>query len=215
MRPVRVKICGITRPEDALLAARLGADAIGLIFCESPRRVDEDQARRIVQALPPFVTAVGVFLDAEADEVIETVRRVGLGAAQLHGAESPATVREVSKVVKVIKALRIQGPESLKACAAYPEAAAFLLDTYVKGKAGGTGVAFDWSLLSGDGPPALRERPWILAGGLRPENVEQALSLARPFGVDTSSGVEQAPGVKDPDKMTQFIAKVRQFSYGN
>lgn len=213
MRRVRVKVCGITRPEDAVCAARLGADAVGLIFCESPRRVDAGRARRIVEALPPFVTPVGVFMDAPADEVLWTVRNVGLGAVQLHGTEPPEDVREIARVAKVIKAVSVQGPESFEACAAYPEAAAFLFDTYVKGRAGGTGRTFDWTLLDERALARLGGKPWILAGGLRPENIATALGACRPFGVDVSSGVEREPGVKDAGKMAQFIAKVRRFTY--
>lgn len=214
MRRVRVKVCGITKRDDALLAARLGADAVGLVFCDSPRRVDAEQARRIVEALPPFVTPVGVFLDSPVDEVLRTARVVGLGAVQLHGTEPPEIVREIARAVKVIKAVRVQGPESFGTCASYPEASAFLFDTYVKGQAGGTGLAFDWSLLGDDALAPLGNRPWILAGGLRPENIDRALAACRPFAVDVSSGVERAPGLKDADRMAQFIEKVRRFSDG-
>lgn len=210
-RIVRVKVCGITRPQDADLAARMGADAIGLIFCESPRRVSLEQAREIVAALPPFVTPVGVFLDAAETEVLETARELGLGAVQLHGSEPPETVGRLSQFVKVIKAFRVQDAQSLEACTAYSGASAFLFDTYVKGKAGGTGQVFDWSLLAD--VPALQATPWILAGGLRPDNVGRALEMCRPYGVDVSSGVEKEPGVKDPDLLWQFISKVRQFAY--
>ena len=210
-RIVRVKVCGITRPQDADLAARMGADAIGLIFCESPRRVSLEQAREIVAALPPFVTPVGVFLDAAETEVLETARELGLGAVQLHGSEPPETVGRLSQFVKVIKAFRVQDAQSLEACTAYSGASAFLFDTYVKGKAGGTGQVFDWSLLAH--VPALQATPWILAGGLRPDNVGRALEMCRPYGVDVSSGVEKEPGVKDPDLLWQFISKVRQFAY--
>lgn len=213
MRRVRIKVCGITNPHDALLAAEMGADAIGLIFCESPRRVDVEQAKRIVDVLPPFVTSVGVFLDSPADEVVRTARLVGLGAVQLHGSESPGTVREVARSIKVIKAFRVKGPETFDECSSYSEAAAFLFDTYVKGQAGGTGLAFDWSLLDGDRTPILKQRPWILAGGLRSDNVAEALSVCRPYGVDVSSGVEREPGIKDADKLSQFISKVRHIPY--
>lgn len=210
---VRIKVCGITRVQDAMLAAGMGADAIGLIFCESPRRVDVEQARRIVAALPPFVTAVGVFVDASEAEVLDIAARVGLGAVQLHGAEPPEMVRRLSQSVKVIKAFRIKDAQSLSECAAYSGAAAFLFDTYVAGKAGGTGRAFDWSLVARPGVPDLDKTPWIVAGGLRPDNVQQALQMCHPYAVDVSSGVEKQPGVKDAELLAEFISKVRQLSY--
>ena len=163
------------------------------------------------QACRRLSTPVGVFLDAPAQEVLETVRRVGLGAVQLHGSEPPELVEELASHIKVIKAFRVRGAASFLECSTYTKADAFLFDTYVKGKAGGTGLAFDWSLLDRRDSPALREKPWILAGGLRPENVEQALAACRPYGIDVSSGVEKEPGVKDPGKLSQFISKVRQF----
>jgi len=207
----RVKVCGITNARDARLAAAFGVDAIGLIFCESPRRVDVDTARRIVRALPPFVTPVGVFVDAPLDDVLAVAAEVGLGAVQLHGSETPDYVEAVAQRVPVIKAFRVRDAGVLDQCRAYPAASAFLFDAYVEGRMGGTGHAFDWSLLCREeetlGP---LPKPWILAGGLRPENVEEAVARCRPYGVDVSSGVEKEPGIKDPEKLRQFILKARR-----
>lgn len=210
-RPIRVKVCGITNVHDAELAAALGADAIGLVFCDSPRRVELGRARAIVRSLPPFVTAVGVFADASVDEVVKAAGEVGLGAVQLHGREEPGVVEAISRHVKVIKAFRVKGRETLAEVQAYPAASAFLFDAYVKGRMGGTGASFDWSLLAGaaEDPDAF-PKPWILAGGLRPDNVEDAIRTCRPYAVDVSSGVEKEPGVKDPKKLEEFITKARQ-----
>ena len=206
----RVKVCGITNLHDAELAVRLGADAIGFIFCESPRRIAPQRAREIVRMLPPFVTAVGVFVNAPAAEVLKTAEEVGLGAVQLHGLESPESVDEISRSVKVIKAFRVQGPKTLAECEAYPSASAFLFDTYAAGRLGGTGLTFDWTILAGFRGAPVAGRPWILAGGLRPENVQEAVARCRPYGIDVSSGVEKEPGIKDPVKLEQFIMKARQ-----
>jgi len=201
---VKVKICGITNLEDALLAAELGADALGFIFySKSPRKVAPEAAREIIAQLPPFVASVGVFVDEAAAVVQELAARVGLDWIQLHGQESPEYCRNLGR--RVIKGFRIQDAESLRPLADYREAAqALLLDTYKQGQVGGTGTAFDWRL-------AREAKPYgriILAGGLTPENVAQAIAIAQPQAVDTASGTEAAPGRKDPAKLRAFFKAV-------
>lgn len=199
----RVKICGITTAEDAAAAARAGADALGFVFVPgTPRYLPAEVAAEIIGGLPPFVTPVGVFLDQPAEEILTTVSRCGLRVVQLHGGEPPELCRMIP--VPVIKAFRIRGPEDLAPLAWYP-ARAFLLDAYVEGKPGGTGTAFPWKLAIG----ATSRAPIVLAGGLTPENVAEAVRRVRPYGVDVSSGVESAPGRKDHRKMEEFIAHVR------
>jgi phosphoribosylanthranilate isomerase len=200
---LRVKICGITRPEDALVAAEAGADAIGLVFAESPRRVTPEQAAAILAALPPFVTPVALFVDETAERVRRLCQSLGIRTVQLHGEESAATARQLGDLC-VIKAFRIGGEADLAALEGYP-AAAYLLDSRVAGRRGGTGMAFDWGLAA----RAARHGRIILAGGLRPDNVAEAIRLVRPYGVDTSSGVECEPGKKDPAKMRAFVEAAR------
>jgi len=202
---VRVKICGITNLEDALLAAEMGADALGFIFYPpSPRSIEPDSARGIIDQLPPFVTTVGVFVDENATTVKELAAAVGLDWLQLHGQESPEYCRSLG--LRVIKAFRIQDEASLAPLAAYRDAAqAFLLDACRPGRMGGTGETFDWRLAR----EALKYGPIILAGGLTPENVGQAIKMAAPQAVDVASGVETAPGKKDPIKLRAFFAAVR------
>ncbi|HHW42965.1 phosphoribosylanthranilate isomerase [Desulfofundulus thermobenzoicus] len=201
---IRVKICGITDLETALLAAEAGADALGFVFAGSPRYIAPETARRISRALPPFVTRVGVFVDAPLETIREMVHFCSLDAVQLHGQEPPEYCRLLP--CRVIKAFRIEDGGGLPDFAGYP-ADAFLVDTAVPGKAGGTGRTFNWQLVAGLNLP----RPLILAGGLNPENVGRAVSTVRPYGVDVSSGVERdgRPGIKDPDKIRRFIAAAR------
>jgi phosphoribosylanthranilate isomerase len=198
---VRVKICGMTNLEDALLAAELGADALGFIFyAKSPRYVAPETARAIIAQLPPFVAAVGVFVDEAAAVVQELAARAGLDWVQLHGQESPDYCRSLGR--KVIKAFRIQDEGSLSRLADYRGAAqALLLDTYKKGQVGGTGETFDWHLAR----QAKQYGPIILAGGLTSENVAQAIATAQPAAVDAASGTEAAPGKKDPAKLRAFF----------
>jgi len=199
---VRVKICGITNLEDALLAAELGADALGFIFyAKSPRKVAPETARAIIAQLPPFVAAVGVFVDETAAVVQELAPRVGLDWIQLHGQESPEYCRTLGR--KVIKGFRIQDENSLLWLADYQGAAqAMLLDTYKKGQVGGTGEIFDWHLAR----KAKEYGQIILAGGLTSGNVAQAIEVAQPDAVDAASGTEAAPGKKDPAKLRAFFA---------
>lgn len=203
---VRIKICGITNPEDARLASELGADALGFIFHPaSPRRVAPEAAREIIRQLPPFVLSVGVFVDEEAELVRDLAARLGLDWVQLHGRESPEYCRSLG--LRVVKGFRIETESSLGALAEYRGAVqAFLLDTYKAGQAGGTGETFDWQL-------ARRAQDFgaiVLAGGLTPANVARAIEVARPQAVDVASGVEAAPGKKDPEKLRDFFAAVRR-----
>ena len=198
---VRIKICGITNLADALLAAELGADALGFIFYpQSPRKVEPEMARAIIAQLPPFVAAVGVFVDEEAAMVRYLAARVGLEWVQLHGQESPEYCRGLG--CKVIKGFRIRDEASLRLLADYQGVAqALLLDTYKPGQAGGTGESFDWRLAR----EARKYGRIILAGGLRPENVAQAIAAAQPDAVDAASGTEASPGKKDPVKLRAFF----------
>lgn len=201
---VRIKICGITNLEDALLAAELGANALGFIFfAKSPRSVAPEAAREIIRRLPPFVVTVGVFVDEDAAVVEDLAARAGLDWVQLHGQETPDYCRNLSR--RVMKAFRIKDENSLKGLAPYRGAVqAFLLDTYKKGQTGGTGETFDWELAR----QAQDYGPIVLAGGLTPDNVAQAIATARPQAVDVASGVEAVPGKKDPDKLRAFFRAV-------
>ncbi len=192
-----VKICGITRENDALLAVALGADALGFVFAPSSRLIATDKARDIVRRLPPDVLTVGVFRDSLPDRVVEVVTRAGLGAAQLHGHETPEQTRAVrEQVPTVIKAFPAGHP-GLSNLAAY-NADVILVDSARPG----SGEVFDWSLAE-DAP--LAGHRLLLAGGLTPGNVAEAIARVHPWGVDVSSGVEAAPGVKDPLKLRRFI----------
>ncbi len=199
----RIKICGITRLEDALLAAQLGVDAIGLVFAPSPRRVAPDQARIIAAAVPPFVTSVALFVnptEAEVDAVLETVQPDLL---QFHGEESPDFCQAFGR--PYIKAARVRpGLDLVEYAARHARARGLLLDAWTPDAHGGTGHRFDWSLI----PPDLR-LPVILAGGLEPGNVADAIRSVAPWAVDVSSGVEAAKGIKDAGKMHAFIQEVR------
>ena len=205
MSNVRSKICGITRIEDALDAAEAGADAIGLVFyARSPRAVDVRQARAIIAALPPFVTTVGLFVNATRCELNEILEAVPLDLLQFHGDETPQDCEGYQR--PWIKALRVRPGDDLEAaCRLYAGARGILLDTYVPGVPGGTGEAFDWSLV-----PARLSKPVILAGGLSAANVGQAIAQVRPYAVDVSGGVEQAKGIKDAAKIEAFVQAVKQ-----
>jgi phosphoribosylanthranilate isomerase len=194
---VRVKICGITCVEDALAAVSYGADALGFVFAPSPRQVKSETVREIVDRLPALVMKVGVFVDATHDELKAAKELCGLDLVQLHGNEAEAGGRRLGP--GVIRALRVGNGAPLPEDA-FPSAT-LLLDTYSPHALGGTGRTFDWNLAAG---LALR-RPIILAGGLTPENVAEAVRAVRPYGVDVSSGVEKEPGRKDHDKLERFI----------
>ncbi|NBA94237.1 phosphoribosylanthranilate isomerase [Pseudomonas sp. R5(2019)] len=205
MSAVRSKICGITRIEDALAACDAGADAIGLVFyAKSPRAVTVEQARAIIAALPPFVTTVGLFVNASRCELNEILEAVPLDVLQFHGDETPDDCEGYHR--PWIKALRVRPGDDLEAsCQAYANASGILLDTFVAGVPGGTGEAFDWSLI-----PAHLSKPIILAGGLTAENVARAIAQVRPYAVDVSGGVEQSKGIKDPQLIAAFMQAVRQ-----
>lgn len=199
-----VKICGITRPEDALAAARAGAHAIGLVFYEpSPRHVTPSRATDIIRALPPFITTVALFVDASAEVVRATLAKAPAGLLQFHGSEPPEFCRQFDR--PYVKAARMNAEVDLLQYARdYHDAKALLLDNFAEGLHGGSGVAFDWSLI-----PRGLPLPVILSGGLTPENVMEAVRRVRPSAVDVSSGVESARGVKDAAKIAAFIKGVR------
>lgn len=201
---IRVKICGITRIEDALTAVSLGANAIGLVFwSQSARYVAPAKAREIIAALPPFISVVGVYVNPDAEWVKETSSIAGLNLLQFHGDESPDFCQKFS--LPYIKAVRVRaGIDLLQYATRYTGARGLLLDTYVKGEPGGTGHVFDWSLIPRDLP-----LPLILSGGLHAANVTQAIRQAHPWAVDVSSGVEAARGIKDAEKIAAFMQGVR------
>jgi phosphoribosylanthranilate isomerase len=204
---IRVKICGITRESDAQAAADAGADAIGLVFHPaSPRCVSLAVAASIVRSVGPFVTTVGLFVDAAPDRVREVLAYTGVHLLQLHGSETPDYCAQFG--VPFIKALRMApGLDPAAAAARYPAAAGLLFDAWDPVVAGGTGAGFDWSRL-----PVLGQQPLILAGGLTPANVAVAVRQVRPYAVDVSSGVEAAPGIKDPQLLRDFIVAAKAAS---
>jgi phosphoribosylanthranilate isomerase len=202
---VKVKICGVTNFEDALAAVDAGADALGFMFYErSPRHLSIKVASDIIRQLPPFVSKVGVFVNALEETVRRTVTECGLDTLQFHGDETPEFCGRFPPL-KIYKAFRMENIESLRTLPGY-QTDAWLLDSFVAGKPGGTGAKFNWDL-------ALEStklgRPIILAGGLTPENVADAVGKVRPFAVDVSSGVESAPGRKDQQKMRRFISAAK------
>ena len=199
----RVKICGITRTDDARAAAAAGADAIGLVFYPpSPRFLSVERAVEIRDALPPFVQAVALFVNADAAQVAQVIGRVHPAMLQFHGDESPQFCSQFG--VPYVKACRLKpGVDALEYLRPFSRAAAWLFDSFVP-EYGGVGESFDLSLL-----PIVRERPVILSGGLSRENVAEAIRRVRPWGVDVSSGVESAKGIKDAAKIAAFIAEVR------
>jgi phosphoribosylanthranilate isomerase len=211
---VRVKICGITRAQDLHAACDAGADALGFVFYEkSPRYLTIDAAAALVREVPPFVQAVGLFVDAERAFIEAVLRAVPLDLLQFHGDETPADCARVGR--PFIKAVRVNRDTDLLKCAAdFDAARGLLLDAFVPGVPGGTGERFDWSLIPPDLP-----KPVILSGGLTPDNVAEAVERVRPWAVDVSSGVESAmlvngaavaaKGIKDAHKIAQFIAKAK------
>lgn len=201
---IRVKICGITRREDALAAVASGADAIGFVFWErSARFVSPADARKITECLPPFVHTVGVYVNPEKTWVEESAATAGLSLLQFHGDEPPEFCNRFH--LPYIKALRVKEGLDLLQCAQHYEGArSLVLDAYQADMPGGTGRVFDWGLIPADLPI-----PWVLSGGLHPENIMAAIRHACPPAVDVSSGVELAPGIKDPDKIAAFMQGVR------
>lgn len=201
----KIKICGITNLDDALLAVELGADALGFVFYpQSPRYVKVSVAANICNELPPFVTRVGVFVDELEYEIEKALSDCLLTALQFHGEEPPGFC--VKFPAKSIKAIRVRGEESLRAAGEY-DVDALLLDAYDARAQGGTGQTIDWSLAARAGE--FVSKPVILSGGLKPENVAEAIRAVKPYAVDVASGVEREPGRKDPDKLRRFIAAAR------
>ncbi len=202
----RIKVCGITCQEDARAAVAAGADGLGFIFAaQSPRLVEPDMVRAITDELPPFVDRVGVFRDEEIEVVEEIVHYCQLTLVQLHGSESPEYCSKIS--CKFIKSFSIRPETDSRELALYSDVASgYLLDTYHKHMAGGTGIVFDWKLVEQVKPPG----PLFLAGGLTPENVGEAIRQVKPFAVDVNSGVEYQPGRKDAAKLKSFAHEVRK-----
>jgi phosphoribosylanthranilate isomerase len=202
--PTRIKICGITRPEDALRAAELGADAIGLIFfAGSARHVTAARALEVIARLPPFVTTVGLFVDAPRAEVDAVLSAVPLDLLQFHGDETPAYCESFDRpYIKAIAAA--PGVDLLQSAGFHARARALLVDAYVPGVAGGTGVQADWAAI-----PRNLPIPVVLAGGLHAGNVSEAIRTVQPWAVDVASGVEQSRGIKDHNKMAAFVRGVR------
>lgn len=197
---VRIKFCGITNIKDALEAAGLGINALGFVFAKSPRQVSPEKAKEIIEKLPPWISAVGVFVNEKSEAVSEIAEHCRLDYIQLHGEESPEYCGSLGlKVIKTIK-------DDIEKISDY-NVSGFLLDTHDHGKAGGTGKTFNWDL-------ALDAKkygcPIILAGGLTPENIGEAVEKVKPYGVDVSSGIELAPGKKDYEKMKRFVEEVKK-----
>lgn len=204
----RVKICGITRPQDGKNAAEAGADAIGLVFYpKSPRVVSIAQAQAIVRELPVFTIIVGLFVNATTEEINQILAQVPLDRLQFHGEESPTACEQFGK--PYIKAFRMRPELEIAELAhRYASASALLVDSYVPGIKGGTGVVFDWERL-----PKILSKPLILAGGLTPENVGQAIRTVKPYAVDVSGGVESTKGIKDSQKINAFMQEICHVNY--
>lgn len=201
----RAKICGVTRKRDAELAVQLGADALGFNFCaESPRRVSFERARAIIARLPRRVMAVGVFVNARTAEILKIAKEANLQMLQLHGEESPEEVRELACRYPVMKAFRVHTQFRVESMKDYEACSAFLLDAFEPERRGGTGKTFNWKI-------ALAAKKFgavVLAGGLTPQNVGEAIRRVQPFAVDVASGVESRPGRKDPGKLRAFLRAV-------
>lgn len=199
----RVKICGITRIDDALVCADEGVDAIGLVFyAKSPRNITAEKAAEICRVLPAFITSVALFKDADAQTVLQTINITGIDLLQFHGSESVEFCEQFER--PYIKAVGMEGVKDIHVYAQkYRSARGLLLDSHAPGGAGGTGKTFDWNDV-----PADLKQPIILAGGLNPDNVAQAITMARPYAVDISSGVESSPAIKDADKIRHFMSQV-------
>jgi len=206
-------MCGTTRQEDALAAVRFGVDALGFIFYpKSPRFISSENMARIVEKLPPLIDRVGVFVNAPMKELI-AIAEVGLSYLQLHGDESASYCRELRQAFPscgIIKAFRVTEKTRAVSFTPYDDCVdAYLLDTYVSGESGGTGKIFDWSIIE----QLNLHQPIILAGGLTPENVQQAIEKVRPFAVDINSGIESEPGVKDHSRLLELMELVQQSAF--
>ncbi len=210
MKRTRVKICGFTRANDALCAAQLGVDAIGLVFYEpSPRHVTLEQARAIVAALPPFVTVVGLFVNAQQADVNQLIDQLALDVLQFHGDEDQLFCSSFR--LPYIKAVRVQqGSDIIQAAQTFSDAQGLLLDAWHPDVQGGTGLQFDWSIVA-DVLTQELALPIILAGGLDADNIYTAIETTQPYAVDVSSGVESAKGIKDSLRMTDFLKEVYRF----
>lgn len=204
---IKIKICGITNIEDALLAVELGADALGFIFSESKRKITLSEAEKIASCLPPFVTCVGVFVNEFSEKVAEIFLNCKINAFQLHGDETPFYCQNFLNTT-VIKGFRMKDEKSLEKIKDYETVDAILLDAFTEGEFGGSGKTFDWNLAV---KAKKFQKPIILSGGLTPENVSEAISKVKPYAVDVCSGVELYPGKKDPQKMKLFIREVKKF----
>ncbi len=201
----RVKVCGITRPQDALDAAQAGADAIGLVFySKSPRAVTMQEANRILASLPPYVTSVGLFVNAAAEEIRNVLANVPIDVLQFHGDEEPGFCASFHR--PYVKAIRVRAEMDLaSSIRTYDSAQGILLDAWHESLLGGTGETFDWSIIDSFADNLRINNRMVLAGGLKAANVAQAIRMTRPWAVDVSSGVESAPGIKSADLTRQFI----------
>jgi phosphoribosylanthranilate isomerase len=209
-RRTRIKICGMTRLADAHCAVAAGVDALGFIlYAKSPRCIEPQTARDIIGQLPPFVDAVGVFVDEDLERVAELVTYCRLGYVQLHGTESPAYCRQLADRIpscRLLKAFRVGAHSTSGEMAPYVDSVqGYLLDTYQKNTVGGTGLPFDWDLID----RLQLNKPFLLAGGLDVSNIDRALMQVCPYGVDANSGLEDAPGVKNHDRIRRFVTLVR------
>lgn len=201
----KIKICGITNYDDAAMAADLGADAVGFIFASSPRQTDPDNARKIIKRLPFFIKSVGVFVNEDIKKIIDIAEYCGLDNIQLHGSESPEACELL--MPRTIKALRIKGYSTPEEYSCYTgRVRAFLLDTYSENEAGGTGKTFNWDIAVNIKSLGV---PIILAGGLNPGNIKEAIDIVKPYAVDIGSGIEQRPGKKDHLLMRKLFERIR------
>ena len=201
---VKIKICGITNKDDAILAAQLGASALGFIFYKkSPRYVSPFKVRKMIEELPPFVVPVGVFVNQNEGEVRDIVNFCGISTIQFHGDETPQYCRRFSKY-KVIKAFRLKEDFDWKILTEYKTVSAYLFDTYQEDQYGGSGKTFNWDFLKG----RKFDKPIILAGGLNPQNIFCAIETVNPYAVDVSSGVENSPGIKDENLLTELFHRI-------
>ena len=208
---IKVKICGITNIQDALAAAEAGADALGFVFFkESPRYIDPARAGEIIDSLPPFISTVGVFVNANENFVKYAVNESGVGILQFHGSETPDYCASFG--MPYVKAFQVKDKESLNPLKDYPDVAALLLDAYSENSPGGNGVLFNWDIVEAATRSRSTSGRIILAGGLTAENVAEAIRKVRPYAVDASSGVEVAKGKKDAEKMRRFISAVKVLS---
>ncbi len=201
---VKIKVCGITNQEDALKAVYYGAWALGFVFCKkSPRYISPSRAKKIIEALPPFVTPVGVFVNHNVRAVKDVCQFAGIQTIQLHGDEQPIDCHRL-RDYKLIKAFRVSNTFDFSEIGKY-RVSAYLFDTYVENQEGGTGQSFNWDVLK----DKKFDRPFILAGGLNVENIRQAIDTVVPFAVDVSSGLEKAPGIKDHGRIREFFLALK------